>query len=109
MTANFSFITHAAQRHTDVFASGCFSYRLPQRGFTHPWRADQAQNRAFELVHTALNREILKNTVFDALQTVMVGIKDFLRLAQVFFNLATRIPRNLNHPFDIAAHDGRFG
>ncbi len=108
MTADFRFVTHAAQRHTDVLTSGRFSNRLTQRGFTHPWRPYQTQNWAFKLVNTALNREILKDAVFDALQTVVVGIQDLLRLAQVFFDLAAGVPRNLNHPLDIAANNRGF-
>ena len=108
MAADFRFITHAAQRHTDVFTTGRLGDGLTQRGFTNPRRPDQTQNRPLDFVHTALNRKILKNTVFDALQAVMVGIEDLLRLAKVFFNLAARIPRHLHHPVDIAAYHGRF-
>ena len=108
VTANFSFITHAAQRHTDVFTSGCFSDGLSQRSFTYPRRPNQTQDRPLDFIHTALNREILKNTVFDAFQTVMVSIEDFLSLTQIFFDLATRIPRHLNHPVDVATDYGRF-
>ena len=108
MTADFRFVTHAAQRHTDVLTSGRFSNGLAQGGFTHPRRPHQAQNWALELVNTALNREILEDTVFDALQTVVVGIQDLLGLTQVFFDLAAGIPWNLNHPLDIAAYNRRF-
>ncbi len=108
MTADFRFITHAAQRHTDVFTPCCFSDGLAQRGFTYPRRPHQTQDRPLDFIYTALNREILKDAVFHALQTIMVSIEDFLRLTQVFFDLATRIPRHLHHPVDVAAHHGRF-
>ena len=108
VTADFRFVTHAAQRHTNVFTSGRLSNGLTQRGFTHTRRPYQAQDWPFQLVHTALNREILKNTVFDALKAIMVGIEDFLRLTKVFFDLAARIPWHLHHPVDITANHGGF-
>ncbi len=38
----------------------------------------------------------------------MVGIEDFLRLAQIFFDLAAGVPGYLHHPLDVTAHDGSF-
>ncbi|VTM90282.1 Uncharacterised protein [Raoultella ornithinolytica] len=108
MTADFRFITHAAQRHTHVLTAGGFSDGLAQRGFTHPRRSNQAQNRPFQLVDAALYCEILKDTILHALQAVMVGIEDLLSLTQIFFDLAARAPRHLHHPVDVAAYDGRF-
>ena len=108
VTADFRFIAYAAQRHTDILTSGRFSDGLAKRGFTHPRRSYQAQNRAFNFVYTALYREVLKNAVFHAFQAVVVGIQDLLRLTQVFFDLAAGVPRNLHHPLNVAAYDGRF-
>ncbi|SMG62735.1 hypothetical protein BMETH_1271_0 [methanotrophic bacterial endosymbiont of Bathymodiolus sp.] len=48
MSANFCFITHATQRHSDVFSIGRSSNRFAQRGFTHPWRPNQTKNRAIQ-------------------------------------------------------------
>ena len=108
VTANFRFVTHAAKRHTDVLTSCRFGDGLTQRGFTHPRRSNQTQDWAFEFVHTALYREILKDAVFDTLKAIVVGIEHFLRLTQVFFHFTARIPRNLNHPLDITADHGGF-
>ena len=108
VTADFRFITYATQRHTDILTSGRFGDGLTQRGFTHPRRSNQAQNWALDFVYTALYREVLKNAVFHAFQAVVVGIQDFLRLTQVFFDLAAGVPRNLHHPLNVAAYNGRF-
>ena len=108
VTTDFRFITHAAQRHTDIFTPGGFGDGLTKRGFTYPRRPYQAEDRSLDFVDTALNRKVLKDAIFHALQTIMVGIKDFLRLTQVFFDLAARIPRYLYHPVDITTHYGRF-
>ena len=108
MTADFRFITHAAQRHTDVLTPCRFGDGLAQRGFTHPWRPYQAQDWAFDFIHTALYREVLKNAVFHTFQAVVVGIQDLLGLTQVFFDLAAGIPRNLHHPLNVAAYNSRF-
>ena len=108
MTADFRFITHAAQRHTHVLTSGGFGDGLAERGFTDPRRPNQAQDRPFELVNTALHREVLKNTILHALKAVVIGVEDLLSLTQVFFDLAAGVPRYLHHPVDVAANDGRF-
>ena len=108
MTANFRFIAHAAQRHADVFPAGRFGDRLPQRGFTYPRRSHQAEDRPLDFVHPALHREILKDAILHALQTIVIGIEDLLGLTQVFLDLTARIPRHLHHPVDVATHDGRF-
>ena len=108
MTADFRFIAYATQRHTDILTSGRFGDGLTQRGFPYPRWSHQAQNRAFDFVHTALDCEVLKNAVFHALKAVVVGIQDLLRLTQVFFDLAAGVPRNLHHPLNVAAYDGCF-
>lgn len=84
MTADFRFIAYATQRHTDILTSGRFGDGLSQRGFTHPRRSYQTQNWPFDFVYTALYREVLKNAVFHAFRAVVVGIRDLLRLTQVF-------------------------
>lgn len=86
MTADFRFIAHAAQRHTHVLTSGGFGDGLAER-FYRPRRPNQAQDRPFELVNTALHREVLKNTILHALEAVVVGVEDLLSLTQVFLTL----------------------
>ena len=36
------------------------------------------------------------------LKPIVIDIEHFLRFNQVFFNLAARIPRHLQHPVDVA-------
>ena len=62
---------------------------------------------SLDFVDTALNRKILKHSIFHALRP-HGGIVISLRLTQVFFDLATRIPRHLYHPVDITTHYSRF-
>ncbi|MNS62425.1 hypothetical protein D3C72_954870 [compost metagenome] len=108
VTANFRFVTHAAQRHTHILATGRFGDRLSQRGFTYARRPHQTQDRPFDFAYAALYCEILKNTVLDSLQAIVIDIEHFLRFNQVFFNLAARIPRHLQHPVDVTTNHGRF-
>lgn len=75
VTADFRFITHAAQRHTDVLTPCRFGDGLAQRGFTHP-RGPTSTGLGLDFVHTALYREVLKNAVFHTFQAVVVGIRD---------------------------------
>ena len=86
VAADFRFVTYATQRHTDIFTSGRFRNGLTQRGFTYR-RSNQTEDWAFQFVYTALYREVLKDAVFNTLRAVVVGIRDLLRLTQVFLTL----------------------
>jgi hypothetical protein len=81
VTANFAFIAHAAQRHADKIAVRRFGNRLPQRCFTNTRRADETQDRAFDLSFRALlHGQVFKNAFLDLLKAVMIGDREFLRL-----------------------------
>ena len=99
----------AAQSHAHVFTAGGFGNGLAERGFAHAGRAHQAQNRAFELVHAFLHRQVFQNALFHLFQAVVVGIEHQISLHNIFADLAFLLPRDVHQRFDIVAHHGRLG
>ena len=108
VAADFAFITHAAQRHTHILTACGFGNRLTQGSFTYSRRANQTQNRAFELVHTFLNGQIFQNALFDFFQTIVVGIQNQISFGNIFADTGFFLPWQLKQSIDIVAHDGRF-
>ena len=87
MAANFSFVAHAAQRRADKGAAGSSGDRLAERGLADARRADQTQNRAFNLVGTSLHGQIFENSLFNLVQPVMILLQNLHRLVQVLVDL----------------------
>ena len=108
MTTNFSFITHATQRHTHKLTASCLGNRLTQTGFTHTRRANQTQHRAFKLLHTGLYRQKLDNTFFHFFKPVMIGIQNLLGFIQFDTDLTGFFPRCVQNPVKIVAYYRRF-
>src|SRR3546814_17989335 len=75
MAAYFSFVAHAAQRHTHELAVRGTGYGLPQRSLAHAGRPYQAQYGGFELVDPLLHGQILDNAFLDLFNAVVVGLK----------------------------------
>src|SRR3546814_11615158 len=78
ISANLGFITHAAERHAHEVAAGRPRDRLAQAGLADAGRANQAEDRALQLARALLHGEILKDTLLDLLQTVMVVVQHLL-------------------------------
>src|SRR3546814_1738103 len=78
VTADLGFITHAAERHAHEVAAGRPRDRLAQAGLADAGRANQAEDRALQLARALLHGEILKDTLLDLLQTVMVVVQHLL-------------------------------
>ena len=72
MTADFSFITHATQRHADIFPVRCTCDRLTKRGLANSRRADETQNRRLDLVDPLLDGKIFKDAFLDPVQTIVI-------------------------------------
>ncbi|MNF47569.1 hypothetical protein D3C84_287760 [compost metagenome] len=109
VTADLGLVTNATQGHAHELAVGGVSNGLGQRSLADTGRADQAENRALDLLHPFLNGEVLEDTLLHFLQPVMVGIEDVLGLGQVQTNLALGLPRYIDQPIDVGTHHGRFG
>src|SRR5262245_39174423 len=100
MPTNFRFITHSAERNSDEFSASGARDRPPQRSLTHAWRADQAENRAFDFSNQALHSKIFQNPLFYFLQTIMVLFQDALRFIDIELIIGKFIPRQTDDPID---------
>ncbi|MNF48028.1 hypothetical protein D3C84_292480 [compost metagenome] len=104
VTADLRLVTHAAERHAHVLATGRLGDGLTERGLAHTGRPDQAEDGALELVHPRLYRQVLEDAILDLVQAIVIRIQHLLCLGEIFLDLGAGLPRHLHHPVHIAAH-----
>ncbi len=109
VTADFSLVTHAAQRHAHELAVRRTRHRLPERGLADTRRPHEAQDRRLQLVDALLHCEIFKDALLDLLQTIVILIQHLLGVRQVVVDLALLAPRQTDKRVDIVAHDRCLG
>ncbi len=74
MAADFRLVAHAAKRHAHKLAPRRPGDRLSERGIPHAGRADEAKDRAGELVGALLDGKIFDDALFDLVEAEMVRI-----------------------------------
>src|SRR5262245_36621616 len=109
VAADFGLVTHAAERHAHEVAAGSAGDRLAERGLADAGRADQAQDRAGELVGALLDREILDDAFLDLFQAEVIVVEDLLGEREVLLDLGLLVPGDREQPVEIVAHDRRLG
>ena len=109
MAADLGLVAHAAQRLAHEFAPGRPGDRAAERGLADARRADQAQDRALELVGAGLDREIFDDPLLDLLEPIMILVEHRLRLGDVLLELRLLAPRQAEQHVEVIAHDGRLG
>ena len=109
MSADFRFIAHTAQWSPHKTAPGYLGDGFAQRSFAHARRTDQTQNRTFDFISTRLHRQIFDNAFLDLFQPVMIFFQHFHCLGNVFVNLGTLLPGNVQQPVQIVADNRCFG
>ena len=109
MTANFSFVAHTAQRLADKLTPRGLRDRTAKRRLTNTRRANEAQDRALQLIGARLHREIFDDPVLDLLKCIMVRIEDGLRRRDILLQLGLLAPGQAEENIQIVAHDSRFG
>ena len=82
---------------------------LRERRLADAGRPDEAEDRALELLHERLHREVLEDALLDLLQAVVVLVEDLLGLVDVELVLGLLVPGQREDPVDVVAHDGRLG
>src|SRR5699024_2774780 len=95
VATNFGFVTHAAEAHAHELTIRGARNRAPERGLADAGRPDQAQNRALDLLHPALYRQVFNDAFLDPAQAVMIGIQRLLRLAQVNARARALLPGHI--------------
>ena len=103
MTADFCFITHAAQRNAGKFALNSLGNTACQAGFAYARRSYQTQNRSACAFGQRTYCQILQNALLNLLQAVVVIIKNSLRLIQVKIILGEFAPRQCQQRVNIGA------
>jgi hypothetical protein len=107
VTADFGFVTHAAERHAHEVAARRLGDRLAERGLADAGRADEAEDRARSLFVRALHREIFEDALLDLVQAVMVLVRARLARLDILLDLLLLAPRQREQPVEIVAHDRR--
>ena len=105
VAADLGLVAHAAERHAHEVAAGRLRDRLAERGLADAGRADEAQDRAGQLVGALLDREILDDALLDLLQAEVIVVEDLLGELEVLLDLALLVPRDREQPVEIVAHD----
>ena len=109
MATDFRLVAHASQRHSDELAIRRPGNRLAERGLSDSGRSHQTENGPLELLHPRLHREILHDAFLHLLETVVIGFEHLFRLAEVAAGTGALLPRHVDEPVDVVAHDGGFG
>ncbi|EAQ29638.1 hypothetical protein NAP1_02660 [Erythrobacter sp. NAP1] len=107
VAADFGLVAHSAQRLAHEFAARRFGDALAERGLADARRADKAKDRTLQLVSARLHGKVLNDPVLDLFKPVVIGVEDFLRLADVLFDTALLAPRQAQQHIEIIAHDSR--
>ena len=97
MSANLGFIVNAAERDTHIFASESSSDRLSKAGLTHARRAVEADDRRLHITLELEHSKILDNPLLHLVKTVMILIKNLLRILEVKVIDRHLAPRKVKH------------
>src|SRR5713226_7922176 len=80
MTANLRLVTDAAERQAHELSARRAGNRFAETGLADSWWAHETKNRAFRILHQLTHREILKNTILDFFQTVVIFVQNLFGL-----------------------------
>ena len=112
VSANFRFVAHAAETQSGKFAVQCFGDGFSERGFPRAGRSHKTQNGAAQFLfvfHTGAHRHIFQNSLFDAVQSVMVFVQHRFGMVDVEIVCGGFRPRQFQYPVEIGTDDAHFG
>ena len=95
VTFNFRNVREAANRKSEELSIESASNRLANGRLANTRRTDEADDLALDRATKFSNREELENTVFHVLQTVVIFVKDLLRMGDRVVLGRVLTPRNL--------------
>src|SRR5580658_1069459 len=108
MATNFGFIANAAEGYADEFATGGMSDGHRQRGFADAWRADEAENRSFGILHQLADGEKFQDAIFNFLEAVVLFVENFFGGQDVADFLGLLFPGYGEEPVEIITADRGF-
>ena len=109
MAANLGFVPHAAERDAGEFAAQRVGHAFAEGGFADAGRADEAEDRAFDLFAALDDGDEFEQPVLDLCEAEMLLVQDFFRRLQVELVLGGFFPRQVENPVEIIAGDAVFG
>ncbi len=109
VAADLGLVPHAAERHADIFAARRPGDGFRKRGLADARRADEAKDRALDLVGPGLHGEVLDDALLDLVEAEMILVEDLFGVVEVGLDLRLLAPRNARQPVEIVAHDGGLG
>ena len=101
MTADISFIPNAAETHADIFAAESSGNTAADRSFAGAGSAHEEQDRALLLLTKVHDRDLLNDTLFDFLQSIMILIENLLRLVKINIFRRLCLPGKAGHKIEI--------
>ena len=109
MSPNLRLVAYPAERHADELAIGRAGDRLAERGLSHSWRPDEAQDGGLHLIDAALHGQVFEDPLLHFLEPVVVGVEHLFRRRDVLRDLALLLPRQVDQRLEVVAHDSGFG
>ena len=101
MAADLGLVAHAAQGDAGELASQRIGHAPAQGSFAHAGRADQAEDRAFDLFPALDDGQELQQAILDLRQPEMLLVEDALGFGQIEFVLGLLHPRQAEDPVQV--------
>ena len=109
VAADLGLVAHAADGDAHELAPQCARDRMAERRLAHPGRADEAEDRARDVVLELRDGEVLDDPLLHLLEVVVVLVEDPLRPAQVEVVRRLLRPGQREDPLEVGADDAVLG
>ena len=105
MAADLGLVTDTAEGDADELATRRPRDALGQRGLADARRADEAEDRAFDLFDQGLDGQILDDALLGLLEPVVVFVEDRLGVDDLELVAGLVLPGQREHGVDVVADD----
>ena len=109
VAANLGFVAHSAQRDAREFAAERVGHAFAERRFADAGRADEAEDRAFDLLAALDDGDEFEQPVLDLGEAEMLLVQNFFRRLQIQLVLGVLFPRQGQNPVEVIASNAVFG
>ena len=109
MPPDLRLVVHAAEGHADELAAHGARDRTAEGGLAHAGRADQAQDRPFEVPRQLDDRQVLEDVFLGFFQPVVIGVEHGRHPADVPAVPRAFPPRDLDEPLQVVPDHRRLG
>ena len=84
---------HPTEGDTHILTAKALCDATPEGGLTYPWRAIEAEDGGFHIALELQHRQVLEDTLLDAVEAIVLAVKDLLRPLEVEVILTEDTPR----------------